>query len=291
VEPFEKLLESAGESPAPPKPARSQVGQVIRLPGLSEERRQLLGLRLRRRAPAAAWFPGAAAAQGTRLFCFPYAGGGTGTFAGWRRLRGVCPVLLPGRESRSAEAPFDRMAALVEALAGAIGQYLDRPFAFFGHSMGAAVAFELARELRRRGLPQPSLLIASAARAPQFRRGYTPPPAPSDEQFLAELRRLDGFPADALDDSALLAAILPALKADAALYRNYVYTEDAPLDCPIRAYGGLADPNVVPAHLKAWAGETSATFAMRLFPGAHFFPHAEKEAVLDALAEDVEKAC
>ncbi|MGO8777296.1 MAG: thioesterase II family protein [Terracidiphilus sp.] len=109
--------------------------------GLSEERRQLLALRLRKRAPSAAWFPGVAAAQGARLFCFPYAGGGSAAFAGWRgRLPGVCPVLLPGRESRTAEAPFERMAPLVQALAAAIAPYLDRPFAFFGHSMGAAVA-------------------------------------------------------------------------------------------------------------------------------------------------------
>jgi surfactin synthase thioesterase subunit len=303
VEPFEKLLESAGAGPfphgrgsvarsePPGYPPSLQVAGSGR-PSLSPERRQLFALRLRRRASAAAWFPGAGDKQGTRLFCFPYAGSGTGAFAGWRgRLPGVCPVLLPGRESRSAEAPFDRMAPLVEALAAAMSQYVERPFAFFGHSMGSTVAFELARELRRRGLPQPSLLIASAARAPHLRRNYAPPPAPTDAEFLAELRRLDGFPADALDDPAVLSAILPALKADAALYRNYVYAEGAPLGCPLRAYGGLADPNVGPEHLKAWAGETTGTFDMRLFPGGHFFPHAEREAVLDAVAQDLEQAC
>ena len=336
VGPFEALLEETlsrpwGGLPGRPsgnQPERRQAGRPAPrgLEELSPERRRLLALRLRKRAPASAWFPGADAARGMRLFCFPHAGGGAGAFAGWglgrvtkqplsdvrgseseseprtsesgpggqgagERIWTICPVRLPGRESRSAEAAFDRMAPMVEALAAAIEPYLDRRFAFFGHSMGAAVAFELARRLRRLGLPQPCLLIASAARAPQFRRDYIPPPAPTEQQFLGELRRLDGFPAEALDDLALLGAILPALTADAALYRNYVYAEDAPLGFPIRAYGGSDDPNVRPEHLESWAGQTSASFAMRLFPGGHFFLHANREAVLDALAEDLEQAC
>jgi surfactin synthase thioesterase subunit len=302
VGPFEALLEESpwgagplphgrgSESDAEPGPGGAPSGSRWR--GLSPERRQLLSLLLRNRAPASAWFPGADAAQGMRLFCFPHAGGGTGAFAAWRqRLPGICPVRAPGRESRGAEAPFDRMAPLVEALAAAIEPYLDRPFAFFGHSMGAAVAFELVRKLRRLGLPLPCLLIASAARAPQFRRGYTPPPAPSEAQFLEELRRLDGLPAEALDDPALLGAVLPALTADAALYRNYVYADDAPLACAIRAYGGSGDPNVQSQHLEGWADQTTASFATRLFPGGHFFLHASPEAVFDALAKDLEQAC
>jgi medium-chain acyl-[acyl-carrier-protein] hydrolase len=121
-----------------------------------------------------------------------------------------------------AEAPYERMEPLVEALAGAIEPYLDGPFAFFGHSMGAAVAFELCRLLRRRGQPLPKLLIASAARAPQYRRDYTPPPAPPDSQFLEDLRCLQGIPSEVLDRPESMRAILPALKADAALYREYV---------------------------------------------------------------------
>ena len=183
------------------------------------------------------------------------------------------------------------MTALVDALAGAIKGYLDRPFAFFGHSMGAAVAFELARQLRRLGLPQPRMLIASGARAPQFRRNYTPSPAPDEQRFIEELRRLEGFPKEALDDPAVLGAVLPALEVDAALYRNYVYAEDAPLEIPIRAYGGADDSNVRPEHLAAWAEQTRAAFAVRLFPGGHFYLRSAQAEMLAALAADLEQAC
>jgi surfactin synthase thioesterase subunit/glycosyltransferase involved in cell wall biosynthesis len=283
VRPFEGFLEEVLRRP-------KRVGQVGNPPhkeDLSPERRSLLALRLRNRAPASAWFPGADAVRGSRLFWFPHAGGGTA----WRAFPAICPVRLPGREARIAEAPFERMESLVAALADAIRPYLAEPFAFFGHSMGAAVAFELARLLRKRGLPLPKLLVASGARAPQFRRNYTPPPAPADEQFMEELQRLQGIPHELLDDAALMRAILPALRADAGLYRSYVYTEDAPLDCAIRAYGGAGDSNVRREHLEAWAEQTTASFAVRLFPGGHFYMQSAKVEFLAALAADLEQAC
>lgn len=255
---------------------------------LSPEKRKLLALRLRRQALPAAWFPDAGAAPSPRLFCFPHAGGGARMpvqVAGWS----VIPVRLPGRESRVAEAPFERMNALVAALADNVDGYLadagdpKRAFAFFGHSMGAVVAFELTRELRRRSRPLPAMLIASGARAPQFRRGHVPQPAPSRKAFVEELRRLQGIPAEALADPALVRAILPALEADAALYRNYIYTEDAPLPIPIRAYGGVDDPNVRREHLDAWAEQTSSSFAAHQFPGGHFYLVPERQALQAAL--------
>jgi medium-chain acyl-[acyl-carrier-protein] hydrolase len=179
------------------------------------------------------------------------------------------------------------MEPLVVALASAIQPYLGQPFAFFGHSMGAAVAFELSRLLRRRGQPLPKLLIASAARAPQYRRNYTPPPAPSDSQFVEELRRLEGIPGEVLDRPASMRALLPALKSDASLYRGYVYTEDAPLPCPIRAYGGREDPNVRLEHLEAWAEQTTGSFGVRLFAGGHFYLRACQTEIRAALEEDL----
>jgi surfactin synthase thioesterase subunit/glycosyltransferase involved in cell wall biosynthesis len=283
VEPFENLLADVLGRPKKEAPSFVPASKPA-IDDLSPERRRLLALRLRRNAPASAWFPGADAAGGARLFCFPHAGGGATAFAGWKpESLSVCPVRLPGREARIAEAPFERMESLVAALAAAIEPYLGRRFAFFGHSMGAAVAFELARALRRRGAPAPAVLLVSAARAPQYRRNHVPPPAPSDDELKAELRRLAGTPGELLEDPAALRALLPALRADATLYRNYVYTEDAPLACPIRAYGGEDDPNIRREHLDAWAEQTTASYGVRLFPGGHFFLERwHKEILRDA---------
>jgi surfactin synthase thioesterase subunit/glycosyltransferase involved in cell wall biosynthesis len=289
--PFEKLL-SGGRRRVVPAPAPS-VGEALAgqlspalSPALSPERRKLLALRLRKQALPAAWFPNAVTAHAPQLFCFPHAGGGAGQPLALSHWMAV-PVRLPGRESRLAEAPFERMAPLVSALADNIDGWLDHPYAFFGHSMGAVVAFELVRELRRRSRPLPTMLIASGARAPQFRRHHVPPPAPSREAFIEELRRLEGVPAKLLSDPAMMRAILPALEADAALYRNYIYAEEPPLSVPIRAYGGTNDPNVRREHLDGWAEQTTESFAVRLFPGGHFYLTAARPQLVEALEEDL----
>jgi len=182
------------------------------------------------------------------------------------------------------------MDGLATAAGEAILPYLDEPFALFGHSMGAVVAFELARLLRRRGRPLPRLLIASGARAPQFRRGHKPPPQPTEAEFVESLRRLEGTPREVLDDPELLRLVLPALREDAAIYRCYVYAEEPPLDCPIRAYGGAEDPNVRREHLQAWAEQTCGGFGLRLFPGGHFYLQTVRRQFLDALARDLAEA-
>ena len=287
VEPFERYLQDVVAAPRRPRPASAPVERSP-LDALSPERRRLLALRLAKRAP---WFPSLPSDRlaRLRLFCFPHAGGGASAYRAWDGRTpvevAILPARLPGRESRIAERSFDRMAPLVEALGRAIEPHLTAPFAFFGHSMGAAIAFELARHLRRRGLPAPAALFVSGARAPRFRRDYTPPADPEDAQLLEELRRLEGVPPEAFADAGLMKLILPALRADSALYRHYIYTEEPPLACPIRAYGGLDDPNVSRAQLEAWAEQTSGAFALEMLPGGHFF--IRSEAFLAALARDL----
>lgn len=269
--PFEEILLAAAERPrgacaAAPKPSAPA-------PELSDEKKRLLAILLRKRAPASAWFPGIDSVPAPRLFWFPHAGGGTNTGLPVLHIA----VRLPGRESRLAEAPFERMAPLIEALANAIDSYLDQPFAFGGHSMGAVVAFELARELRRRGRPLPRTLIASAARAPQFRRNHVPPPPTPDDQLLRDLN----IPPE------LARITLPSLRADTTLYRHYVYAEDAPFDFPIRAYGGAGDPNIRRDHLEGWREQTIASFAVRVFPGGHFYLRDAGDAFRSALECDL----
>ncbi len=269
VEPFEEILNRTQK--AKPRAAPIAPRQVE----LSAEKRALLALRLRQRAPVTAWFPTAAAAGSPRLFYFPSAG----EVASPPFARELCCAALPGRGTRRAEAAFERMAPLIQSMATAIQPYLSSPFAFFGHSLGAIVAFELARELRRRGLPLPAVLIASAARAPRFRRNHVPPAEPSDEQLLREA----GIP----DDPAVRRAVLPALRADTHLYRHYIYAEEPPLSCPIRAYGGLDDPNILREHLEGWRAQTTGSFAIREFPGGHFYWKENRREVEKVLEEDL----
>lgn len=296
VKPFEELLFKALGSPRKAPAGATDMGRKSVLESLSPEKRRLLALRLKQRAGSSSvghWFSPAALARPARLrlYCFPHAGGGMASFHGWQEALGdrvaVCPARFPGRESRASEAPLRRMEELVAALAAALSRRLDTPFAFFGHSMGAAVAFELTRFLRRNRQPQPVALFVSAARAPQFRRDWKPGPEPDDEQLWEELRRLEGVPREVLENKELMRLVLPALRADSALYRNYVYTEEPPLACPIWAYGGLNDPNVTREHLAAWAEQTTESFALRQFPGGHFFLQSSEELFLRALAEDL----
>jgi medium-chain acyl-[acyl-carrier-protein] hydrolase len=136
-------------------------------------------------------------------------------------------------------------------------------------------------------LPLPAALVVSGARAPQFRLHYTPPPEPGEQEFLAELRRLEGAPAELLHNPEALRFVLPALRADARLYRNYIYTPGEPLEIPIFAYGGESDPNIRPEHLEAWRKQAAQRFALRQFRGGHFYLQSSPDAFLRALEADL----
>jgi medium-chain acyl-[acyl-carrier-protein] hydrolase len=223
-----------------------------------------------------------------RLFCFPYAGGGASIYRQWPGLLPaqveICPVTLPGREMRLREKAYTRLPPLVEALAEALLPALDKPFAFFGHSMGGLIAFETARALRRRGLPQPLHLFIAARPAPQLVRADPPLSHLPDAAFASELqRRYAGIPAAVLQDPELMALYLPILRADLELLETYHYQAEAPLDCPISTYGGMQDSMVTPDRIAPWQKQTAGSFSRALFPGGHFFLQSQQTPLLEGL--------
>ena len=227
-----------------------------------------------------------------RLFCFPYAGAAASAYHGWSAEFPseieVCPVQLPGRGGRFREPPIRQAQELLSAAADGLRPLLDRPFAFFGHSMGALLAFELAREFRRRGWPGPMLLAPSGHQAPP-RPDPEPPCAHlPDAEFLEEVqRRYDGIPAEVLADEELLNLILPSLRADMLLIETYRYTAEPPLDCALSCFGGEHDRHVSGEDLEAWREQTTGSFKLRTLPGGHFFIDKQRGAVVGALCEDL----
>lgn len=228
-----------------------------------------------------------------RLFCFSYAGGGASIFRPWSdglpEDVEVCCIQLPGHEYRLAEQAYTRLAPLVQALADAIFPYLDRPFAFFGHSMGALVSFELARQLRRTHNRHPVRLCLAAYRAPQLRNPNIKIYHLPSEVFKVVLRA-DGIPERILQNEELMQAMLPTLRADFELCDTYRYTEEPPLECPLSIFGGAEDIRVSAADLDAWRIHTSAMCSLSMLPGSHFFLHSAQDLLLAAIAQDLERS-
>lgn len=226
-----------------------------------------------------------------RLFCVPHAGGGASTYRTWpAELPAqveVCPVQPPGRETRLREPAFRRAEPLALAAATALAPWFDRPFALFGHSMGAVIAFELARALRSQGQPMPVCVIVSGRRAPHLPDRKGPIYDLPQDELLAELAKFGGTPSEALACRELIEFMLPLLRADCEVCDEHVHVPDAPLPCPLIAYGGAADPDVNQEELEGWREHTSGAFVARMFPGDHFYLQAQRSTVLSTLARDL----
>jgi medium-chain acyl-[acyl-carrier-protein] hydrolase len=226
-----------------------------------------------------------------RLVCLAHAGGGGSVLRPWsvRMPAGVelCAVQLPGREARFGEPAITRMRPLVAALAEGLAPELDRPFALFGHSLGALLAYELARCLRDTDRPGPVHLFASGSAAPHARPPRTPVHALPEAEFIAELRRRGGTPPAVLEHAELMQLLLPTLRADFAVSDTYEFTPGPPLACPVTAFGGAEDASVAPPEVERWREVTSGPFAGRVLPGGHFFPYGPSQA---ALLEEVGRA-
>ncbi len=223
-----------------------------------------------------------------RLFCFPYAGGGSLIFREWSQellpYIEVYAIQLPGRESRLQEPAFNRLQPLVEQLSQAILPNLNQPFAFFGHSMGGLIAFEVTRCLRRLGL-RPMHLFISGARAPHLPDLDPPIHNLPQIEFIEELRRFNGTPTTILENAELMELLLPTLRADFAVLETYIYTPEPPLSCPITVFGGLEDEIVNQDELKAWKEHTNQTFCLQMLPGNHFFLQQERVRLLEFISQ------
>lgn len=182
------------------------------------------------------------------------------------------------------ESPFSQLSLLIQELACALHPYLDKPFAFFGHSLGGLVSFELAHQLRTDYELSPVDLLVSGCRAPQIPAPRPPIHALPEPAFLDELRRLNGTPQTVLENAELMQLLLPVLRADFALLETYVYTPKPPLDYPISAFGGLQDREVSCDELEAWREQTNSAFSLQMLPGDHFFLNSARALLLQSLS-------
>ncbi|MFI6033527.1 thioesterase II family protein [Streptomyces sp. NPDC051315] len=226
-----------------------------------------------------------------RVVCFPHAGG-SATF--FHPVSGalhpdieVLAIQYPGRQDRRAEDPIADIATLADRVFDALLPQLarePRP-AFFGHSMGATVAFEVALRMRREGLA-PSVLIASGRRAPSRRRTEDVH-LRDDQGLVAEIRNLSGTDTRLLDDEEMLRAILPAVRADYRAIERYVGDPDAVVDCPVEVFVGDTDEQVTLEEAHAWRRHTTGDFTVHEFQGGHFYLTARPAETIDRLAAAV----
>ncbi len=209
-----------------------------------------------------------------RLFCFPYAGGNARMFREWHDWCGpeveVVAIELPGRGFNSRSPLINDMSTMIERLLQVIDPLLDKPFALFGHSMGALISFELSRALRASGRKTPLRLFASGMRAPHLWGGNKIHSLP-DHEFVEALRTLNGTPAEVLSDSSLLEMFIPVLRADLRLSETYQFTPGTPLQHPITVFGGIGDVTTPSERLHEWQRHTRSSCTVRLLEGDHFF--------------------
>ncbi len=226
-----------------------------------------------------------------RLFCFPYAGGGASIFRGWHgrfpSMIDVCLVQLPGREDRIREGAFTNMDALCGALWSALVPLLDKPFALFGHSMGALIAYHLALRLHARQL-NPMHLFVSGLRAPHLPLGRPITYNLPDAAFTERLRDLNGTPEPILQTPELMELVRPLLRADFELSECTPRSRHDPLDFPVTAFGGLEDTEIQQPHLEAWRATTDAQFSLHMLPGNHFYLSANEAALTAFICKHLE---
>ena len=223
-----------------------------------------------------------------RLFCLPFAGSGASIFRTWGRelpqMIELCPIQLPGRENRLGEPPYTDMESLAECLVREMLPYVQIPFALFGHSMGALLAFELVRTLRRHHCPMPLVLFLSAHRAAHLPLRRKHLHGLADPEFIQAVRSLGGTPEEVFKHDDLLKVMLTALRADFTLCDLYKFIPETPINCPLILFAGLQDTEVSREEVEAWSEHTTQTARLHIFPGDHFFLRSDRDLLLRVIA-------
>lgn len=237
------------------------------------------------------WFlrhPSAANSR-IRLFCFPCAGFSAAMYREWQAFVPagieVIAVQPPGRANRLDEEPLDSFPALVAGLLPCFAELADRPYALFGHSMGAVFAAELAAELAAAGLRTPLHLFLSSRQPPDRPSPVGPLSHLGDAAFVAEIdRRYGAIPREILQAPDVLELLLPALRADIRALEAIEGAGPRKLSTPISAFGGIADPLVPSDLLSGWESWTRGPFRLRLFDGGHFYIDTARAALIGEIA-------
>jgi medium-chain acyl-[acyl-carrier-protein] hydrolase len=228
------------------------------------------------------------------LFCFPYAGAGASVFRGWgeafRDDTEVWAVQPPGRETRIKEPPHSRVENLIREFMPTVRCVMDRPYALFGHSLGAVTAYELSRQMFARDRPRPVHLFVSGAVAPHRPKARHLDGEMPDEDLRRQLEALGGTTPEVLENDRLMELVLPALRADFAAARNYSCTADPAIDVPITVFAGIEDEVTDSIGLDAWAELTTAECRRFDLPGGHLFLRDSRDRLLDIIARTLEVA-
>lgn len=224
-----------------------------------------------------------------RLFCLPYAGGNATIFREWAsrlpEFVDVIPLHPPGRGSRFHEPLLWQMDEIVEQVTAAIAPLLDKPYILFGHSMGASVAYEVARSIAKQIMPAPKCLIVAGRKAPHLPKKRTIHHLP-DEQFLDEIIRMDGTPEVLMEHPEIIDLILPVLRADFTAIETYQSKPDPPLNCRIVALDGSEESGSEEA-VESWRGYTTDSFRREIVPGGHFFLRGDARRMFEIINEEL----
>lgn len=227
-----------------------------------------------------------------RLYCFPYAGSGASIFKKWSGLFPkeieVLAVQLPGREDRLLEEPYKNLSILINDLKENIN--LSKPVGFFGHSMGALIAYELTKVMSEQ-IKSPDILFLSGCPSPTKDENYKNKKIyeSNEATLIEELRLLNGTPPELLETPELLKLYIPILRADFSICDTYVYQNNYSLDCPLSVFGGTNDPRVSYSDLLAWERMCSGSFNFKIFDGDHFFIKDNYRELVECIICDVLK--